>query len=638
MFEICCQKNSILYLPTGSGKTLIALKVINHYRQILKTPLNEGGKRSVFLVNTVCLANQQAQTIEDILEVNVACWTSESKKKSWKREKFREEFEKSEVIVATSQLFLDAVKHSFISLAELNILVIDECHHARADHPTHEIMKQFQYIDAEKHPRIIGLSGMLSGISSSVNVDNVEDELSALEATMNAKIVTVRKIQDYLNVLLHSTNPNEFYIRYNHNDQETSDMKSLKDDLLKKIDEIRWELSFVEINGMKEINPSSLNPSKSRRLKEISLFFEHVKVDLKSMGLFAAYLSINSVKVQFGLIKKKPNQKQEFLKQVDRCIEYTNNLLAMMKEAQFDDDLSAEKILTYSSQHVRKFITFLKKEFTSPQRIEDLQSLVFVNHRHTAKILYHLLKKYAKYDQDFSIIADFVVGINAEIPESITEVDCRNNNKEALVKFRNKQTNVITTTSVLEEGMDLQMCNLVIMFDYPTTFRSYIQTKGRARVKNSNYVVLLENQKVDSFLEKQKKYNELDIKMKKILLTKVCDGEISQEDIEKERAEIWEPYFTHKKAVVNNLSSVSLLNRVISPYANVNGLWQKQSIGNGNFLVILTLPMSLGFKTPIVSDAFPDIKTAKQNAAFKACEILHQKGYLDHNLLPARES
>lgn len=627
---MCCNRNSILYLPTGSGKTFIALKVIDYFRDDLKQPLAFGGKRSVFLVNTVCLANQHTETIDEMLGLDVACWTSETKKKSWNRDRFREEFERHQVIVATVQLFVDAIKHSFVDISEINVLVLDECHHARADHPYHELMKQFKYSDPTKHPRIIGLSGMLIGIAT-ITVDNVEETLKALEATLMSKIVTVRKIEEYANVLLHSTNPIENFVRFDGSVDGCDD--ELTDDLIAKIDEIRWSLGMVKINGMQEINPRSLNLSKSRKLKELSLLFEHVKVELQKMGLFAAYLCLQGIKVQYGLIKKKPNQNREFLKQVDCCIEHVNELLDMLKVLDFEH-LTQQKLIVNSSEAVRKLIVLLKLSFNNPDRKKDLQSLIFVTQRNTAKILYHLLKKYADLDCNFPIKPDFVVGINAELPESISEIDRANENKDAIEKFRAKKTNVIATTSVLEEGIDLQMCNLVIMFDHPTTFRAYVQSKGRARVRDSSYIVMVENAQAESFLRKRDKYSELDLKMKKILLTKACDGEVDQEDIDKEQVEIWEPYFTQKKAVVNNLSAVALLNRFVSPYANANRLWAKHDVGGGKVLAILTLPACLGFKAPIISDAFDDIKTAKQSAAFKACEMLHQKGLLDHHLLP----
>jgi ERCC4-related helicase len=527
----------------------------------------------VCLVNTVQLAQQHAESIEDILEVRVGCWTSDTKKKSWHKERFRVEFESHDVIVATAQLFVDAIKHSFVSIAEINVLILDECHHARVNHPFHELMKQFQYANRDKLPRIIGLSGMLTGISSSVTSDNVEDELRALEATLLSKIVTVRHMQEYKNVLLYSTNPNERYIRYN----TIQDDSDIIEDLIEKIDNIRWELSLVRVPGMQEINPKTLNPRKSRKLKEISNLFEGVKLQLESMGLYAGYLGIKAIKVQYGLILKKPEQKAEFLNEVKRCLAFADELLSMMAKFDFEKH-TAEKIYYNSTAKVQKLINLLKSQFNNPNRVKDLQSLIFATQRSVTKCLYHLLKRYAEVDADFPIIADFVVGINSEIPESIDEVTNVNNNKDALIKFRKKEVNVIVTTSVLEEGIDLQMCNLVIMFDHPTTFRAYVQSKGRARVRDSMYIVLVTDDEADRFVSQRDKFDELDLTLKKILLTKACDEEINPEDIEKEQAEMWEPFFTNQRAMVNNLSAVSLLNRFVSRYTNTNGLFKVKNI------------------------------------------------------------
>jgi endoribonuclease Dicer len=50
---------------------------------------------------------------------------------------------------------------------------------------------------------------------------------------------------------------------------------------------------------------------------------------------------------------------------------------------------------------------------------------------------------------------------------------------------------MLFATDVLEEGIDVPECNLVVRFDRPTTFRAYVQSRGRARAKQANYVFML---------------------------------------------------------------------------------------------------------------------------------------------------
>lgn len=54
-------------------------------------------------------------------------------------------------------------------------------------------------------------------------------------------------------------------------------------------------------------------------------------------------------------------------------------------------------------------------------------------------------------------------------------------------RFDHGEVNVLTASDVIEEGMDIQLCNLVIKFDKPNDFRSYVQSKGRARSKTSQF-------------------------------------------------------------------------------------------------------------------------------------------------------
>lgn len=43
-----------------------------------------------------------------------------------------------------------------------------------------------------------------------------------------------------------------------------------------------------------------------------------------------------------------------------------------------------------------------------------------------------------------------------------------------------------------EEGLDIQTCCLVIRFDLPETVASFIQSRGRARMPQSEYVFLVD--------------------------------------------------------------------------------------------------------------------------------------------------
>lgn len=53
------------------------------------------------------------------------------------------------------------------------------------------------------------------------------------------------------------------------------------------------------------------------------------------------------------------------------------------------------------------------------------------------------------------------------------------------------QVHIIIATQILEEGLDVPSCNLVIRFDPSATVCSFIQSRGRARMENSDYLLLV---------------------------------------------------------------------------------------------------------------------------------------------------
>ena len=64
--------------------------------------------------------------------------------------------------------------------------------------------------------------------------------------------------------------------------------------------------------------------------------------------------------------------------------------------------------------------------------------------------------------------------------------------EETMRKFNAGAINILFTTSVGEEGIDIPQCNLVVRFDPNQKTIQYIQSRGRARMKNSIYAHMIE--------------------------------------------------------------------------------------------------------------------------------------------------
>lgn len=58
--------------------------------------------------------------------------------------------------------------------------------------------------------------------------------------------------------------------------------------------------------------------------------------------------------------------------------------------------------------------------------------------------------------------------------------------------------------------MDIPKCNLVVRFDLPTEYRSYVQSKGRARAPVSNYIMLADSERTSDFEEDLTTYKAIE--------------------------------------------------------------------------------------------------------------------------------
>ena len=398
----------------------------------------------------------------------------------WKVPEWNNVLEDNQILVSTAQVILDAIKRSFIRTDQINVIVFDECHHGRKDHAYHELMKQFPN-PIPKDVRIIGLSGMLIGNHGKIKPSTVSEELQQLEGTFQSTIITVNNIDDHENVLLYSTNATESIVQFKQS--SPSPHISIISNMLS---ELAGKLLKVKFDNYETINPKTLCPSAPKKTKDIVLMFKDFDYQASEMGPYGAYLTLLGMVVQFELMLRWSGT-ENHRSVLKSCITVTEQCIKKMKTIFGLQSSDPSVILRNSSDKVQSLIRLLKMKFNDPSREKDLQCLVFVKRRTTAKALYHALKAYANCDNDFPIKPDFMVGVNNDLPESIEAIVSSNFNSITLEKFMNKETNLIVSSSVLEEGIDLQMCNLVVVYDKPYTYRSYVQARGRARVNNSDY-------------------------------------------------------------------------------------------------------------------------------------------------------
>lgn len=59
----------------------------------------------------------------------------------------------------TAQILLNILRHSIIKMEAINLLILDECHHAVKKHPYSLVMSEFYHTTPkEKRPSVFGMT------------------------------------------------------------------------------------------------------------------------------------------------------------------------------------------------------------------------------------------------------------------------------------------------------------------------------------------------------------------------------------------------------------------------------------------------------------------------------------------------
>lgn len=149
------------------------------------------------------------------------------------------------MVCATVQIILDIVRHGYLKISNFNLMVFDECHHAQKEHPMLMLMAKFNDCKESDHPRVIGLTGMLT--APSIKPQNVIDDLRRLEATFRATITTAKGTA-FNDVLMYSTKPEESIIMY-----DTNVGSSFQEFVARKVNKMREMIAGWPLDDTHEI-------------------------------------------------------------------------------------------------------------------------------------------------------------------------------------------------------------------------------------------------------------------------------------------------------------------------------------------------------------------------------------------------
>lgn len=382
-------------------------------------------------------------------------------------------------------------------MQSLSLLIFDEAHHCTRKHPGNLILQNFYIAHAENgarltRPSILGLtaSPVMRAKASPVK------ELEKLEGNMNAKVAVPRLHRTELLSFVHR--PKLRPVTYQTHSTDSFDAEVSKSGLFQALDAAYLEyditndpyIKFLQSqngDGTAERVRKTIVARKTFCLKQLRLLCTRAGVIRKELGIWAAEWFIRFCVQRF--LNKMENQ---YILGTDMTVPEARHLAEVLFRLPTITDISYkdQSILPgdepYISSKVKSLLDLL-----SAKRSPDLTGLIFVEQRASVFALTQLLRQHSVLRSSYKV-APFV-GMSGYVKNNcdITELADQKDQDTSLKAFDAGDINLIVCTNVLEEGIDVPNCHVVICFDPPKNLKSFIQRRGRARKEESEYILFL---------------------------------------------------------------------------------------------------------------------------------------------------
>ena len=420
--------NTLVILPTGTGKTFIAFAVSLIF------------KPSLFLAPTKPLTMQHYKNFlnylkvinEDASKYKIIAITGEVKKEK------RADLYKYDFVFATPQTVKNDL--AIIDKNHFKSLIVDECHKSVGNYAYVEISKFFDNV-------------LIAGFTASPGseIDRINEIIKNLKIT-NIEIRTEKDIAIFLA-------------------------------------EKNYERIFVELpKEMKEIIAI---------LKNLYNFY---KEQLESIGFYVPNKKSEIIKMGSKIFNKEENGKIYF-----QAIPYYVGLLNVMHMLELVETQGISSLLSYMKNlneekklSVRNLVT--KEEFIEIMRKCEEALQKNIEHPKIEKLL-ELLKNnnkkvivFVQYTEQINKIVSLLEknGIKAKAFMGKRHGFTKEKQQNIMEEFKNGIFNVLVSSSIGEEGIDIPEVEAVIFYEsVPSAIRA-IQRKGRTgRVKSGKIIFLI---------------------------------------------------------------------------------------------------------------------------------------------------
>jgi ERCC4-related helicase/dsRNA-specific ribonuclease len=302
------ERNTIAFLPTGTGKTLIACYLIRHRIEgvrIARENGSEWGKIIVFIAPTRALLHQQIEYIQKhVFPIKALEFHSESAFENkpidkWDRKEWKYFIQRFEVFGLTPDTLKRLIEKSIIPVDVIDLIMFDECHHVIGNSA---MAKLCDVINSHPNckPLIFGMTASPVQSKQAKSQLNLEEFITNLEQRLHANFFY--PTEELISSLQYFVKkPKLFLIEYKETFPTTHEIYFLP--LLERIE-------------------------KSLKLKEILTQEEQLKYDLKYYHLNYFQSILNACQVSSW---KEVEEDGEVSEQNFRMV--SQNYMSLMKEA-----------------------------------------------------------------------------------------------------------------------------------------------------------------------------------------------------------------------------------------------------------------------------------------------------------------